>query len=102
MRGVLAAERAILAHFKTIGGILLVLESIVVPLLAIVASQSDFNSHIGTSLYYLAYKPSCLPVRNGLSNLVNFRARKKTSPPTGNVYFSTILYAGQQFSSHFC
>ena len=50
MRRVLAAERTILAHFKTIRGILLVFEGIVVSLLALVASQSDFYSHIGTSL----------------------------------------------------
>ncbi len=50
MRSVLAAERAILTHFKTVGGILLVLESIVVPLLALTASHRNFNSHIGTSL----------------------------------------------------
>ena len=50
MRCMLAAERAILAHFKTAWGILLVLESIVVPLLALSASHRNFYSHFGTSL----------------------------------------------------
>lgn len=50
MRCVLTAERTILMHFKTVRGILLVLESIVVPLLAFVASHGHFYSHIGTSL----------------------------------------------------
>jgi len=55
MRGMLAAERTILIHFKTIGGIFFVLESIVVSLLAFIASQSYFYSHFGTSLLYLAH-----------------------------------------------
>ena len=54
MCGVLAAERAILAHFKTVGGIFLVLEGIVVPLLALAASHCYLNAHIGTSLFNLA------------------------------------------------
>lgn len=54
MRRMLTAERAILVHFKTVGGIFLVLESIVVPLLAFVASHGHFYSHFGTSLFYLA------------------------------------------------
>ena len=77
MRCVLAAERAILTHFKTVGGILLVLESIVVPLLALVASQGYFYSHIGTSLLFLAIWPRCLPVRIGQPDLANFRAQKQ-------------------------
>ena len=51
---VLAAERTIFAHLKTVGCVLLVLESIVVPLLALIASHSNFHSHIGTSLLNLA------------------------------------------------
>lgn len=50
MRSVLAAEGAILVHFKLVGGIFLVLERVVVPLLALVASESYFYSHFGTSL----------------------------------------------------
>jgi hypothetical protein len=48
--GVLSAESAVLLHFETVGVILLVLHGIVVSLLALGASQSDFNAHIGTSL----------------------------------------------------
>ena len=61
MRCMLTAERAILAHFKTVWGILLVLESIVVPLLALSASHSNFYSHFGTSLLYLAYLATLPP-----------------------------------------
>ena len=55
MHGVLSAESAVLLHFETIGVILLVLHGVVVSLLALVASQSHFNAHFGTSL-------NCLPV----------------------------------------
>jgi hypothetical protein len=48
--GVLSAESAVLLHFETVGVILLVLHGIVVSLLALRASQSDFNAHNGTSL----------------------------------------------------
>ena len=53
--GVLSAESAVLLHFETVGVILLVLHGVVVSLLALRASQSDFNAHNGTSL-------NCLPV----------------------------------------
>ena len=55
MSGVLSAESAVLLHFETVRVVLLVLHGIVVSLLALRASQSDFNAHNGTSLY-------CLPV----------------------------------------
>ena len=48
--GVLSAESAVLLHFETVGVILLVLHGVVVSLLALRASQSDFNAHNGTSL----------------------------------------------------
>ena len=48
--GVLSAESAVLLHFETGGVVLLVLHGIVVSLLALGASQSDFNAHNGTSL----------------------------------------------------
>jgi hypothetical protein len=48
--GVLSAESAVLLHLETIGVILLVLHGVVVSLLALRASQSDFNAHNGTSL----------------------------------------------------
>lgn len=50
MHGMLAAEGAILVHFDFVRGILLVLKSIVVPLLALVASKRNLYSHFGTSL----------------------------------------------------
>ena len=48
--GVLLAESAILLHLETVGVILLVLHGVVVSLLALRASQSDFHAHNGTSL----------------------------------------------------
>ena len=48
--GVLSAESAVLLHFETVGVVLLVLHGVVVSLLALGASQSDFNAHNGTSL----------------------------------------------------
>ena len=50
VNGVLLAESAILLHFETVGVILLVFHGVVVSLLALGASQSDFNAHNGTSL----------------------------------------------------
>jgi hypothetical protein len=44
-----AAEFAVFHHFDSVGVILLVLLGNIVSLLAFCASQSDFNSHIGTS-----------------------------------------------------
>lgn len=60
MLGVLSAERAILAAFKTIGSILLILDRVVVSLLAFFASKGDLDpcvcSHsFGTS--YFIYPP---------------------------------------------
>ena len=52
---VLLAESAVLLHFETVRVILLVFHGIVVSLLALRTSQSDFNAHIGTSLN------NCLP-----------------------------------------
>ena len=48
--GVLLAESAILLHLETVRVVLLVLHGVVVSLLALGASQSDFNAHNGTSL----------------------------------------------------
>ena len=47
---VLSAESAVLLHFETVRVVLLVLHGVVVSLLALGASQSDFNAHNGTSL----------------------------------------------------
>jgi hypothetical protein len=52
--GVLVAETAILAELDAVGVVLLVLESIVVPLLALSACQCDFDAHSGNLLYFTA------------------------------------------------
>ena len=67
--GVLSAESAVLLHFETVGVVLLVLHGVVVSLLALRASQSDFNAHYGTSL------KNCLPVS---LRPVKFRQRSTT------------------------
>jgi hypothetical protein len=65
---VLAAEGAILVQFKLVRGVLLVLHRIVVSLLALVASQGDFNAHLTAPPYYWHPVPTsagdtdCLPV----------------------------------------
>ena len=50
VNGVLSAESAVLLHFETVRVILLVFHGVVVSLLALGASQSDFHAHNGTSL----------------------------------------------------
>ena len=60
MSGVLSAESAVLLHFETVGIVLLVLHGVVVSLLALGASQSDFNAHKRhllkfASLYHSGY-----------------------------------------------
>ena len=50
VRGVFTTETAILVHFKTIRGVLLVFHCIVVSLFAFVASKCDFYSHRGASI----------------------------------------------------
>jgi len=49
MYGVLAAESAILVHFKPIRRVFFVFRSVVVSLLAFVASECYFDSHFGAS-----------------------------------------------------
>ena len=70
--GVLSAESAVLLHFETVGVVLLVLHGVVVSLLALRASQSDFNAHNGTSLKL----PPCITPANE-----KFRVRTTTFPP---------------------
>ena len=50
MQSVLAAESAILFHFKSVGIVLFVFLGIVVSLLALGASECDLISHFGTSV----------------------------------------------------
>ena len=72
VNGVLSAESAVLLHFETVGIVLLVLHGVVVSLLALRASQSDFNAHNGTSLKL----PPCItPARENLeSGQLHFRS----------------------------
>ena len=65
MSSVFSAESAVLAHFETVGVILLVFHGVVVSLLALGASQSDFNAHNGTSLIL----PPC--ITPAMKNLVS-------------------------------
>ena len=58
MDRVLSAEGAVLVHLQTIRIVLLILDRVVVSLLALVASQSDFNAHILTAPPY-----SCMQAR---------------------------------------
>ena len=62
MNGVLPAETAILIHFQSVRIVLLVFGCVVVALLALAASQSDFNSHNGTSRFteiFFAFTSRC-------------------------------------------
>ena len=55
MLGMLSAEGAIFLKFKLIARIFFVLHGIVVPLLAFLASESDFNSCICSHLRHLLF-----------------------------------------------
>ena len=72
MLGVFSAERTILFTLKLLGSILLVLDGIVVSLLALFTSQSDFDSVVshtfGTSYfiyprYRCGYLPPCMRLK---------------------------------------
>jgi hypothetical protein len=61
VKRVLAAELAILLHFKSVGIVLLVFGCVIVSLLAFRAGESDFDAHFGTSCKSLRLKKSlCL------------------------------------------
>jgi hypothetical protein len=65
----LAAESAILVHLKTIRGILLILDRIVVALLALVAPECDLDSHLAAPPFLFAppRRGGCLPeVQTGI------------------------------------
>ena len=69
MLGVLSAERTILAALKLFRSVLLILDGIVVSLLALFTSQSDFDSVVSHTFRHLLYYLSaftgadiCLPV----------------------------------------
>ena len=104
MLGVLSAERAILAAFKTIGSILLILDRVVVSLLALVTSQGDFDSVVSHTfrhlLYYLSalrsgHLPPC--VEQEILSGAKICARKKTSRPTGTDKYTIVKTGGQVF-----
>jgi hypothetical protein len=61
VKRVLAAELAILLHFKSVGIVLFVFGCVIVSLLAFRAGESDFDAHFGTSCKSLRLKKSlCL------------------------------------------
>jgi len=104
MLGVLSAEGAIFAALQTVSSVLFVLDRVVVPLLAFIASECDFYScacshSFGTS--YFIY-----PLFVGIASLywidrfpvcAEKSAQKETSHPTGKSYYTTAEGPGQQF-----
>ena len=107
MNSVLSAESAVLLHFETVGVILLVLHGVVVSLLALGASQSDFHAHNGTSLkiaslYHSVYEKfsqrfttiTAPELKNGRKNKSPFFTGEIILPqgvPIVNNYFAKIL-----------
>jgi hypothetical protein len=65
MLGVLAAEGAVFAPLQTVGRVLFVLDRVVVSLLALIASERDFNScassHCFGTSYFIYPKSGALP-----------------------------------------
>jgi hypothetical protein len=55
--GVFAAEATVFVQLELFRGVFFVFHRVVVTLFAFVASQNDFNAHLGTSIY-------CLPALN--------------------------------------
>ena len=55
MLGVLSAEGAILVALQTVGSVLFVLDRVVVPLLAFIASECDFNSCVCSHSFGTSY-----------------------------------------------
>ncbi len=51
----LTAELTVLVQFKSVRVILLILDRVVISLLAFAASECNFYSHIGTSVYFCEY-----------------------------------------------
>ena len=79
MHGVLAAERTIFVHFKLVRSVLLVFERVVVPLLALVASESDFYSHFRHLLVVLGLLCPVLPPCVGRSCAAKLFCAQKIS-----------------------
>ena len=104
MLGVLFAEGAILIALQTVGGVLLVLDRVVVPLLAFFASECDFYScacshSFGTSyfIYPLFAGIASLYCLSQFSLCAEKSAQKETSQLTGKTYYITGKVSGQQF-----
>jgi hypothetical protein len=51
VQSVLFAESAVLVHLKPVGVVFLIFDCIVIALFALGTSQSNFNSHDGTSSF---------------------------------------------------
>jgi hypothetical protein len=102
---VLSAEGTILVQFQLIRGILLVLHGIVVSLLALVASQSDFHAHLTAPPYYWyrsrrAGDTDCLPAWfRGFRAAFEKRKTRTTKKPffTGKRDCTTSQKRGQLF-----
>jgi hypothetical protein len=75
VESVLAAEPAILVHLKPVRVVLFVLNRVVVPLLAIAASQCDFNSHLSA--------PSVIIIVAFLSRVNSFTRKKDLATEVG-------------------
>jgi hypothetical protein len=102
---VLSAEGTILVQFQLIRGVLLVLHGIVVSLLALVASQSDFHAHLTAPPYYWyrsrrAGDTDCLPAWfRGFRAAFEKRKTRTTKKPffTGKSDCTTSQKSGQLF-----
>ena len=106
MLGVLSAERTILFALKLLGSILLILDGIVVSLLALFTSQSDFDSVVSHTFRHLLYYLSafiganiCLPVW-GLRLPFSAKNARKKKPLVRQV-IDTIPYLEQEVKHFF-
>jgi hypothetical protein len=103
MLGVLSAEGAIFAALQTVRSVFLVLDRVVVPLLAFIASECNFNScacshSFGTSYFIYPRQPRALPPCMAERPVCGKKcAQKETSRATGKMYYSTCIPAGQAF-----
>lgn len=93
MNGVLSAESAVLLHFETIGVVLLVLHGVVVSLLALIASQSHFNAHFGTSLKLPPCITALIKNLNGPLGRVQLKTGIEIPPEiTGKAILTQIFF----------
>ena len=87
VKGMLAAEFAVLVHFKSVGVILLVFLCVVVSLLALSARKCDFDSHFfGTSrLDYARVVPTHVRNCDGVGATWHRTAQSRTSLPKADL-----------------